>query len=142
MAAQDRFTHMVITSPNMDYVPQYPVERCVIETFADGRWGVHEYSRWPQMLLPEMMHVACIPRKELADASRRVLWEDLRPDVHWTEDPETGVKGLGFLKKDIRDALAVATELILTTTEPHSKGTRPIHAHCRLIRMVLRQAVD
>ncbi|EIW61152.1 uncharacterized protein TRAVEDRAFT_117289 [Trametes versicolor FP-101664 SS1] len=133
---------MVITSPNMDYVPQYPVESYIVQTFADGRWGVHEYSRWPQMLLPEMMHVACIPRKELADASRKILWEDLRPDVHWTEDPETGVKGLGFLKKETRDALADAAELILATTEAHCRGTEPIRAHCRFIRMILRQVVD
>lgn len=142
VAAQDRFTSMVITSPNMDYVPQYPVESYIVQTFADGRWGVHEYSRWPQMLLPEMMHVACIPRKELADASRKILWEDLRPDVHWTEDPETGVKGLGFLKKETRDALAHAAELILATTEVHCKGTEPIRVHGRFIRMILRQVVD
>ncbi|OJT03263.1 hypothetical protein TRAPUB_6130 [Trametes pubescens] len=126
----------------MDFVPQYPVERSIIETFANGRWGVHEYSRWPQLLLPEMMHVACIPRQQMSDHIRQVLWEDLRPDVHWTEDPETGVKGLGFLTKDIRNALVDAAELILAATEAYCTGTEPIRAHGRFLRMLLRQVVD
>lgn len=133
---------MVITSPNMDYVPQYPVERILIQTFSDGRWGVHEYSRHPQMLLREMMHVACIPRQDDGDISRAILWANLHPTTHWKEDLETGVKGLGYLDKDTRSALTTVADMVSAKTEFCCVGTEATRAHGRLLRLLLGQVVD
>lgn len=52
------FQSLVITSPNQDYVPEYPVERRIVKTYSDGLWGVNEYSRWPQEITTGMWHIA------------------------------------------------------------------------------------
>ena len=82
MANQDVFTTMVITSPNMNFVPKYPVERQIVQTYTDGRWGLREYSRWPQVLLPEMWHVACIPGRPSPPEIPNILWENLSSHTH------------------------------------------------------------
>ncbi|KAI0644658.1 hypothetical protein C8Q79DRAFT_913086 [Trametes meyenii] len=102
---------MCITSPNMTHIPEFPVERNLIKTYADGRWGVREYSRWPQILTPGAWHFACIPSRDqaLAGGMPEVLWQTLRVR-DWQADPWTGTVGLGFLKKTLVAALEHAAE--------------------------------
>ncbi|KAH9855775.1 hypothetical protein C2E23DRAFT_901143 [Lenzites betulinus] len=148
VAAQGGFATMVITSPNMDYVPDYPVEREVIETFEDGRWGLREYSRWPQMLVPDMMHVACIPR-EPSPLSGTVLWERLSPESAWEPDRLTGVSGLGFIKSDIRDRLRLEANAVVRTFKLDAdQGDRSMNLpkdyadHGHVLVMILQQCVE
>lgn len=136
---------MVITSPNMDYVPEYPAERKVIETYADGRWGLREYSRWPQVLIPDMMHMPCIPRRAAME-SHEVLWDNLLPTSAWEEDPLTGVRDLGYIKKEIRTRLTTAAEWQISRFELdlNTMQGRPEQycAHGTVLVTILRQALD
>lgn len=145
VAAQGFFTTMCITSPNMDYVPEYPVERYVIQTYADGRWGVREYSRWPQMLVADMMHVACIPRAASAEWPE-VLWRALLPTTAWEEDPLTGVPGIGYIKQDIRVALKQGADWAMTRFEleclPKRDSAQAYRDHGVVLCLVLRQCLE
>ncbi|EIW53630.1 uncharacterized protein TRAVEDRAFT_52750, partial [Trametes versicolor FP-101664 SS1] len=129
----------------MDYVPEYPAECKVIETYADGRWGLREYSRWPQVLVPDMMHIPCIPRRP-AMQSHKVLWDNLLPTSAWEEDSLTGVRDLGYIKKDIRTRLTTAAEwqiskfeLVLSTMQDRPEQ---YCAHATVLVTILRQALD
>lgn len=112
--SQSALTTTVITSPNQAWVPQYPVERTVITTYQDGRWGLHEYSHWPQFQVSNMWHVACIPAAGRGDTVPPILWVTLGAEQDWSEDPATGVPGLGYLKKHIRDELTLAAQISMS----------------------------
>ncbi|OJT02481.1 hypothetical protein TRAPUB_6988 [Trametes pubescens] len=142
VAAQGAVKTLVITSPNMDFVPEYPIERRVIQTFSDGRWGVHEYSRWPQLLVPEMMHVACIPARPNPPAAPEVLWADLHPSTSWEEDTGTGVKALGFLIPELANALADAAAATITSVDTSQCTERDTVTHAETLKLVLRQLVE
>ncbi|KAI0356801.1 hypothetical protein OH77DRAFT_1588707 [Trametes cingulata] len=146
VAAQGFFSDKVVTSPNMDFVPEFPVERRVIETFDDGLWGVHEYSRWPQVLDPHMMHIACIPVQSttpsVSGPAHSVLWRTLDPQTSWEEDEATGVKGLGFIIADLRDELVLAAEDVLDSLTTTTCLDQHVVDHCKFLKLVLRQALD
>ncbi|OJT08178.1 hypothetical protein TRAPUB_940 [Trametes pubescens] len=129
----------------MDYVPEYPVERKIIETYADGRWGVREYSRWPQMLVPDMMHVACIPTASSAEWDD-VLWRALLPTTEWEEDVLTGVRDLGFIKKETRNALSQTAALVITRfemdVEMRVDSPQDYREHGTVLVLILRQCVE
>ncbi|KAI0362878.1 hypothetical protein BV20DRAFT_959407, partial [Pilatotrama ljubarskyi] len=61
---------------------------------------------------------------------------------HWEEDRATGVEGMGYLKKETREALTKRAEhadKLLNITE----GAPPaLKEHAKLIRLVLRQVKD
>ncbi|KAL1944387.1 hypothetical protein VTO73DRAFT_3572 [Trametes versicolor] len=109
VASQAGFQSLVITSPNQDFVPEYPIERKIIKTYSDGLWGVNEYSRWPQELVTGMWHVACIPRRG-AYSLPDVLWRNLRPEEDWYEDRRAGVLSVGYLHPPIIEGLYTAAE--------------------------------
>ncbi|KAI0649156.1 hypothetical protein C8Q79DRAFT_904716, partial [Trametes meyenii] len=132
---------LVMTSPNMSYVPEYPIERQVIETFADGRWGIREYSRWPQALVPDMWHVPCIPREPGMFASE-VLFKDLHPSSSWAEDIDTGVAGLGFIAAETRRALGVASWWATSQYNSIRPSGGSYCAHGDVLVMIVQQAVE
>ena len=138
VAAGGIFRDMVITSPNMDWIPDWPVETSVIQTFADGRWGAHEYSLVPQDLCRGMWHVACIPNSPVPPDVPAVLWETLLPSTNWAEDRSLGMSGLGFIKVDTRRALSQAVNAAIRRFEEMN-----VPAHVReygaFLCMVLRQ---
>lgn len=112
VASHAGFQSLVITSPNQDYVPEYPTERRIIKTYSDGLWGVREYSRWPQELVTGMWHIACIPIRGKCDLPV-VLWRNLRPEEDWYEDRRAGVLSLGYLHRPIVEELNTAVELVV-----------------------------
>ena len=136
------FSTLVITSPNMDFVPQYPVERQIVTTYTDGRWGVREYSRWPQVLLEHMWHVACIPRRPSPPHIPDVLWEDLSVHKHWRVDPALGVPGLGFVLSEIREKLVEAARRATERFNQVLDGPDESKDYGQYLLMTLSQAVD
>ena len=132
---------MVLTSPNMDYVPEYPVESTVIDMYADGRWGDHEYSRWPQVLQPDMWHVPCIPCVPVPPEVPEILWETLLPQSHWVEDRAIGFTGVGYIKTETRDALIAAANSAIQQCEEMGAPQR-VAKYGRFLVMILRQVVD
>ena len=132
---------MVLTSPNMDYVPEYPVESTVIDMYADGRWGDHEYSRWPQVLQPDMWHVPCIPCVPVPPEVPEILWEPLLPQSRWVEDRAIGFTGVGYIKTETRDALIAAANSAIQQCEEMGAPQR-VAKYGRFLVMILRQVVD
>ncbi|KAI0654517.1 hypothetical protein C8Q70DRAFT_1058441 [Cubamyces menziesii] len=142
VACQGIFTTIIITSPNMDYIPQYPVERQVVPTYTDGRWGLHEYSRCPQVLLSDVWHVACIPRRPSPPELPTVLWENLSVHTHWRIDPRTGVAGLGFILPDVQEDLLEAVRMTRLRLTEVVDGPPESLEYGKYLLMVLSQAVE
>ncbi|KAI0351071.1 hypothetical protein OH77DRAFT_1524434 [Trametes cingulata] len=145
VAAQGTFTTMVLTSPNADYVPEYPVERGVVRMYANGRWGLREYSRWPQMLIDEMLHVACIPREPTVECDE-VLWEELSSETCWEEDLDIGISGIGFIAPRLRTPLVREAIHWLVSFRAcaliQTPGCEAYLKHGHRTAMVLEQALD
>ncbi|KAI1782415.1 hypothetical protein LXA43DRAFT_1104101 [Ganoderma leucocontextum] len=140
VAARGNFDRLVITSPNMDYVPEYPVESSIISTYSDGRWGKHEYSRWPQDIVRGMWHVACIPNAPSSDVPD-VLWETLLPETHWVEDPSIGFNGIGYIVPETKDALAAAARAAIRRFDG-MQAPDNVMKYGRLLVLILRQVLE
>lgn len=132
---------MVITSPNMDYVPEYPVEASAVIPYNDGRWGLHEYSHWPQDLVNGMWHIACIPIQAAPPDLPPVLWETFLPDTHWVEDRSIGFGGIGYIEGTTRDALLSASQATIRRFEAMNAPEIIKRYGCLLVG-ILRRAVD
>lgn len=141
VAARGRFHQMVITSPNMPYIPEWPVESSVIETYDDGRWGSHEYSLSPQDLCRGMWHVACIPTCPSPPNLPPVLWEPLAPQTHWSEDSSIGISQLGYINTETVQGLVAAAK---AAKRPFEAMRLPDHVleYVRFLCMILRQVVS
>ncbi|KAI0640542.1 hypothetical protein C8Q79DRAFT_443259 [Trametes meyenii] len=141
--AGGQFSTMCITSPNQVSIPEFPVERGLIKTYADGRWGVHEYSRWPQVLTDGAWHFVCIPRRDeaLSSGMREVLWRTLHVQ-DWQADPWTGAVGLGFLKRAlVNDLASAAEEAIMVYMQLKNIPHRRLVYGSHLV-IVLRQTIE
>ena len=132
----------VFTSPNMDFVPDYPVPKEVINTSEDGRWGLHEYSRWPQPYAESMMHLACIPRQPALPHLPRVLFKSLYPSSDWSERVELMVKGLGFINQETRTELAKAANMAIQRFHATKNVRDNVRRYGDFLVMLLRQVVD
>jgi len=87
----------VVTTPNQDWIPEFPmVVDKFITTRADGKWGPHEYSQWPQVFHPHIPHHPFIPREPSDKGPGHVMWTAIGV-TDWEEDRLSGVPGLGFL---------------------------------------------
>lgn len=107
----------LITSPNMNWVPEYPyIEHNTIIVRSDGRWGIAEYSRWPQVYSDVIPHHACIPSEpkgsrphpyyteyQVREPDRSVF--DKFTVFDWTERPECGVAGMGYANRELLNRL-------------------------------------
>ena len=136
------FMSKVLTSPNQDWVPEHPVERSVIRTYINGLWGFHEYSRWPQPLTDNMWHVACIPVAGRIDLLPEVAWLTLSPHQDWLADDRCSVKGVGFLKRSIRNDLTQCAEQAIHVYDTCFSGPEHQRAYGQELRVVLRNCVD
>ena len=119
------------TSPNATWVPRFAVAHSEITTYSDGRWGVHEYSRWPQEFTREAFHIHCIPSppsllgaatatpsspsRSHPDTPSNVLWLTLEP-THWCES-SCGVVGVGRLDADVHSELSTEIDRVVATYE-------------------------
>ncbi|RDX46209.1 hypothetical protein OH76DRAFT_1457272 [Lentinus brumalis] len=141
VASHGIFDRMVITSPNMEYIPPYPVESMVIETYTDGLWGTHEYSRTPQRLAPGMWHIACIPKAASPPELPEVLWMSLSSRVDWKEDVSIGFSGLGFIQEDTRELLDTAAGHAIRRFEEMTCDEN-VRKYGQMLVMILRQVLD
>ncbi|KAI0707014.1 hypothetical protein C8Q76DRAFT_770794 [Earliella scabrosa] len=118
------------TSPNALWVPRFAVAHSDITTYTDGRWGAHEYSRWPQEFTREAFHIHCIPSPPSGvvggattttpspsgthpDTPSNVLWLTLEP-THWCES-NCGVVGVGRLDADVLSELSTEVDRVVAT---------------------------
>ncbi|KAI1785016.1 hypothetical protein LXA43DRAFT_900642 [Ganoderma leucocontextum] len=141
VASQGDLSGFVITSPTQDHVPQMPRDLNIIQTYVDGRWGVHEYSRHPQWYIEEMTHVACIPRTASPEVPE-ILFAALDADKDWQEDASVAVRGLGLMRSSVRQDLAEAAATAIRRTETMVSANDRVARYTRFLVMLLRQVVD
>ena len=114
VAAPGFSENSVFTSPNQARVPQFAVAHGEIDTYGDGRWGHHEYSRWPQMFDIRAPHVCCIPCQGSSLAPDfEILWRDWAPR-DWTGEQYT-VLGYGKLLPALSQELESAARSVMKT---------------------------
>ncbi|TFK84576.1 hypothetical protein K466DRAFT_496324 [Polyporus arcularius HHB13444] len=103
----------VFTTPNADWVPEFAIAHGEITTFSDGRWGHHEYSRWPQAFDRHDFHIPCIPRSPPPNAPfSKILWTTFKPS-DWKVN-NCGVLGVGLLHPDTQDMLIDAVQEVIS----------------------------
>ncbi|RPD67802.1 hypothetical protein L226DRAFT_474384, partial [Lentinus tigrinus ALCF2SS1-7] len=141
VASRAMFDQMVITSPNMDYIPAYPVETQVIHTHRDGMWGLHEYSRLPQRLYPGRWHVACIPIAASLPEIPSVLFTAIQEAQDWQEDLDIGFSGLGYICEQLRCPLESAALHAIRRFETINPP-EDVRKYGAMLVMILRQVVD
>ncbi len=131
----------VFTSPNQLFVPQFAIAHSEILTYDDGRWALHEYSRWPQEYDRANVHVACIPRKGAPGSPEAAIvwrvWE--RPD--WELDT-CGVARLGMLKSHLLVELELAAERAIERVYCCRRDCIPINETVRVLVLCLRHCLD
>ncbi len=109
-----------VTSPNMRYVLDLPrIGSNPVAVCADGRWGIFEYSRWPQEYHDRTAHHMCIPL-EPKQQRKHQYYQDSGIDepntwffyqfshTDWAENPECKVPGYGLVKADVLKPLGSA----------------------------------
>ncbi|TFK87313.1 hypothetical protein K466DRAFT_491098 [Polyporus arcularius HHB13444] len=141
-ASDGGFSSKIITTPNQDWIPEHPIERTVIKTYANGLWGYHEYSRWPQPLTPNMYHVAFIPRPRSVEILPAIVWLSLSPESDWEPAPGAGMRGVGFLKPSIRDELSIAAATVISRYDMLVGGPDHLRAYGQELRVVLKHCVS
>ncbi|RDX49594.1 hypothetical protein OH76DRAFT_1455825 [Lentinus brumalis] len=140
VASRDIFDTMVITSPNMDYVPAYPVETTIVHTYADGMWGQHEYSRFPQPFVRGRWHLACIPARPCPPDVPAALWNRLSAK-DWREDTSIGFSGLGHMTAELQEDLDHAAAVAIRRYEEYDVPDN-VRAYGNMLVLILRQVLD
>ncbi|KAH9842051.1 uncharacterized protein C8Q71DRAFT_700623 [Rhodofomes roseus] len=96
----------VFTSPNMNWVPEFPrISGQEIVTREDGLWGPQEYTRWPQVYNNRCIHHACIPTEQSPYAPGYQVYEGLGFDP-WDQSKGCGVADFGQLRSPVMTELA------------------------------------
>lgn len=122
-AAPGFSTRSAFTTPSMNWVPRFAIAHSDITSYSDGRWGYHEYSRWPQEFTRDAFHIHCIPslpsdfpqyerstdplshaRFSPAGAPGYVLWRTIESSDWKVVD--CGVIGLGALDEVLLQQLS------------------------------------
>lgn len=139
VASQAGFDRMVITSPNCLWIPEYPRETTVIETFMDGHWGIHEYSLHPQDLCRGWWHLACIPMQHAVPSI--VLAEVLDRNADWEPEGGLGFDGLGNITLERQVDLMVAAKDTISACEK-LKVPATVRKYTRFLSTILQTFVD
>ncbi|KAI0668641.1 hypothetical protein C8Q78DRAFT_1071134 [Trametes maxima] len=129
----------VFTTPNQTWIPEFGVVHGEITMFSDGRWGRHEYSRWPQAYARDSFHMACIPSAPHPDGPSSILWCTLSTDDWVTED--CGVAGMGRLKPSLMGELAKEASKSMDRLS-HCSLRPPWDGIAKFLVICLRHCVD
>ncbi len=109
VASREFGSTLVFVSPNQKFIPEFAVAHNEITTFADGHWGLHEYSQWPQPYNNQLPHVPCIPRQgSVLAPAETILWRRWE-DIDWV-DKDTGLPRFGLMNTSLMHELHQAAE--------------------------------
>ncbi|KAH9929940.1 uncharacterized protein BXZ73DRAFT_78045 [Epithele typhae] len=112
-----------------------------ITTFNDGRWGAHEYSRWPQSFHRYFIHLPCIPRQgSVYDPGLPILWYDWR-DADWIEE-RCGHTRLGRLRDDLLAELRHSVKCIIASSEQCQHGPPDAQQKHKFLTLGVRLCLD
>ncbi|RDX46392.1 hypothetical protein OH76DRAFT_1356199, partial [Lentinus brumalis] len=131
----------VFTSPNQRFVPDFAIAHREITTYSDGRWGAHEYSRWPQVYDHSTIHVACIPRQGSKDAPMAsVVWR-IWEDADW-RTKDCGIPRYGELSPSLVHELSAAAEQEIHAMEDVPSQSINVATTRHFLVTCLRRCVD
>ncbi|KAG1840419.1 hypothetical protein C8R48DRAFT_781765 [Suillus tomentosus] len=65
---------LVITTPNMDWIPELHNNDLELRVRADGHFGLEDCFQWPQKYCKEFEYAVCIPRKETSSIDLQFAW--------------------------------------------------------------------
>ena len=131
----------IVTSPNAMFVPRFAIAHSEVVTFTDGRWGRHEYSRWPQAYNRDQPHVACIPKANSEHAPKSdVLFRTWEQD-DWTTK-NSGVVRMGQLLPSLLRELERAAEGVILDINQCCNPDESTQHTQRFLTMCLRHCLD
>lgn len=133
-----------IITPNEDWIPPVPSQdgytnsHIVLEHYADGSFGPHEYSTQPQIWDPTRPHLPWIPRDPAAVHSRgglEVLWRPLETDDYTRIRPNSEFYRISDpFERELQKALQPLKRLTDRLASDTSEETRRIINACELAR--------
>ena len=143
----------------MDYVPDFPsLSEGPASVRTDGRWGIWEYSRWPQMYNEQVPHHMCIPSRPIH--GRKIHQYYLSsgiPEPHqiffrtlttsdWRETPDCGIVSYGLIEQEHIQclerhayAVCISTERLLMKVERVSDTVKNL---LRNLKATMRQLLE
>ncbi|TFK89846.1 hypothetical protein K466DRAFT_8446 [Polyporus arcularius HHB13444] len=104
-----------MTTPNMTWVPKFAPANSEITAYTDGRWGLHEYSRWPQAFTRSLWHIHCIPAHPRSPGPGKICWRTFRYS-DWIPD-RGGIPDHGFLELVLQSELLEDAHTVLKLYE-------------------------
>ncbi|KAI9068667.1 hypothetical protein FKP32DRAFT_1561202, partial [Trametes sanguinea] len=140
VAAEGFSKGSVFTTPNQQWVPEFAIAHGEITTYADGRWGRHEYSRWPQAYARDCFHVACIPRNPSLKGPSAFSFRTFRPEDWKVED--CGVRNVGFLKPEVLKPLELEASKAIQSLMSCHRSRKEWNDVGRFLIVCLRQTLD
>ena len=98
---RERPTRLIVTSPNMPFIPEIPCGLIQARARRDGRYAFADFTLWPQWFFPDHEHLAAVLRrpckgKELDAHPLRMAWWNVQPD-DFVQEKGTCYEGLGKL---------------------------------------------
>ncbi|EPS99920.1 hypothetical protein FOMPIDRAFT_1123547 [Fomitopsis schrenkii] len=136
----------VVTTANAGWMPAFPVaDPGNIHTRRDGRWGPQEFTLWPQLYDPRVIHHACIPTgggRLAREYNVPVSLYDPVDESKWSLVDDCGVPDLGCLEPDYLDTLRGAILAVVHQFADHSKSGSEKMAWGRHLSLTIRQGLD
>lgn len=104
---------IIITSPNQDFVPQPPCVNAEVQLRSDLRYGVDDFTLWPQVFLEKYPHIAGIPRKPSQPTSDLAAMWWTPTITHFSQSTSVAVQGVGVLTGCHMESLRSLKEKLL-----------------------------
>ena len=105
---RERTTQHIVTSPNMDWIPDLTLDTSYVSIRQDGRFYVHDFTLWPQWYFAGTYYLPYVRRRpsdiELAGHPYRLAWYNMtRAD--FVQEPGS-LTEVGMLKESLAQDLA------------------------------------
>ncbi|KAJ8508482.1 hypothetical protein ONZ45_g9252 [Pleurotus djamor] len=107
-----------ITSPNCLDLPEPPTsDRCEVFLCEDGRFGEHDFGRWPQHYSATYPHHGCILRKPMERKDPlRIMWMTVTRE-EFVEERVNDSSGMGRVRLDLTASIKVQVSALQTEYE-------------------------
>lgn len=140
VAARGFGASSVVTSPNSNWVPRFAIARSEITTYTDGRWGMHEYLRWPQAFACDLFHIHCIPAHPRPLGPGEICWHMFGHN-DWRVD-HCGITDVGVLDAHLHILLAGEARAAIMEYERIEHGDSAWMSNGDFLIVCLRHAID
>lgn len=132
----------VLTSPNVDFIPEPVLDRIQVLVRQDGRFGVEDPIQWPQLFSTTWSHYALIQRQPTDPNAphQPIWWKPSRKDfvpIHGS-----AVSFLGTLDSQPRSRLQALVDEMSTKIETFVKTRRNSPSHLNFCNLSMRASLN